>query len=250
MTPRLHLIVPCFDEEHRLPLPDVKASLDRLSDLALTFVDDGSHDRTADVLEGLVRERPGRVGLVRLEKNVGKAEAVRAGILPAFSEGSAYVGYWDADLAAPFESAFDLVDDLERRPGLLLAMGSRLRTRENRIERRAFRHYPGRVVAKAISRTLGLPVYDTQCGAKVFRVTEATRAVFEEPFETRWLFDVEILARLIRLHRQGLVAPPEETVFEHPLPYWHDVPGSKVRAREFFRSFFALRRIRRRYGCP
>jgi hypothetical protein len=107
------------------------------------------------------------------------------------------------------------------------------------IERRAIRHYAGRVVATRISRTLRVATYDTQCGAKLFRVDAMPAGLFDAPFETRWLFDVEVLARLSR---------PADVVIEVPLSVWHDVPGSKVRALDFFRAFLDLRRIRKRYG--
>ena len=66
------------------------------------------------------------------------------------------------------------------------------------IRRSAVRHYTGRLFATAGSLVLGVPVYDTQCGAKAFRVTDALRAALAEPFVSRWAFDVEVLGRLLR----------------------------------------------------
>ena len=63
---------------------------------------------------------------------------------------------------------------------------------------------------------LHLSAYDTQCGAKIFKLDAVTKA-FAQPFVSRWIFDVEILLRLGR-HR----------VVEHPLSVWCDVRGSKL----------------------
>ena len=105
------------------------------------------------------------------------------------------------------------------------------------------RHYLGRVFATAASAALRLPVYDTQCGAKMFRATPETRRLFETPFCTNWIFDVELLARFIRLRKGAGLEPPEKCVYELPLHAWRDVAGSKVRPRDFLKSFFELLRV-------
>ena len=111
------------------------------------------------------------------------------------------------------------------------------------IERRALRHYLWRVFATAASLTLGLRIYDTQCGAKLFRASPPMQALFQDPFATRWLGDVELLARLIQARRGTALPPAEEVIYEFPLIEWHDVAGSKVKAWDFATSLYGLARI-------
>ena len=84
------VVIPCFDEAERLDA-DAFAALATHVD-RLIFVDDGSTDGTAAVLRGLVDSHPHRVELVSLPHNVGKAEAVRIGLLTAIDGGSTLVG--------------------------------------------------------------------------------------------------------------------------------------------------------------
>ena len=134
---------------------------------------------------------------MRLASNQGKAEAVRRGILEAITDGPALVGFWDADLSTPLTVVDDFLDVAAKRPDVDLILGSRVLLMGRDIRRRARRHYVGRVFATAASLALDLPVYDTQCGAKVFRVNEALRRVMSAPFRSPWVFDVEILARYV-----------------------------------------------------
>jgi hypothetical protein len=123
-------------------------------------------------------------------------------------------------------------------------LGSRVRLLGHDIDRRVARHYLGRVFATAASVTLRLPVYDTQCGAKLFRVSETVEALFAEPFCTGWVFDVEILARLVRDVGHEAAA---RRVCELPLERWQDVAGSRVKPIDFARAIGELHRIHRRY---
>lgn len=236
------LVVPCYNEARRLAGSEFESFLGEEPDVGLVFVDDGSTDETPERLLEVAGLAPERVEIVTLPANVGKAEAVRAGLLRALELEPAYLGYWDADLATPLSALLELRALLEERPRLEVVLGARVVLLGRRIQRRALRHYLGRVAATAIAVVLGLRVYDTQCGAKLFRVTPDLERLFAEPFAARWIFDVEILARLIALH--GGPGPAAEVICEHPLEAWSDVPGSKLALRDYARAALDLLRIR------
>ncbi len=92
-----------------------------------------------------------------------------------------------------------------------------------------------------------MPVYDTQCGAKMFRVNDRTRPLFSRPFISRWVFDVELLARYIGIRKAQGAHEVRAGICEIPLQIWHDVAGSKVRPRDFFRAFVDVAKIAATY---
>lgn len=236
------LVLPCFNEEARLRVDDLEAAVRRRPWLVLVLVDDGSTDGTRALLQGLVdRLPPGRAFVVHQERNRGKGEAVRRGLAEALSHGrAAVVGFWDADLSAPLQE----LDGLRSALGDAdLVLGSRVMVLGSRIERRLIRHLGGRGVATLISLLLGLPVYDTQCGAKLLRVDDTLAELLGRPFCSRWLFDVELLARWIRLHPGAL-----HRIRERPLSRWRHTPGSKLRPWEAVAAPVELLRIARAEG--
>jgi hypothetical protein len=102
-------------------------------------------------------------------------------------------------------------------------IGSRwLHLGDTYIKRGCFRHITGRFFATCISFYLDLPVYDSQCGAKLFSA-EAAKIVFQSPFATRWLFDVEIIKRLQQYY--GKKTPG---VLEFPVSHWEDTAGCQI----------------------
>jgi dolichyl-phosphate beta-glucosyltransferase len=241
------IVIPCYNEAQRLPIHAFHAFARKGHPHRFLFVNDGSTDSTGSVLHTLHDAAPERYMLCDLPRNVGKAEAVRTGVLLAWAAGPDYIGYWDADLATPLETIPAFCTQLDTNPALEIVFGARVRLLGRSIERRAIRHYLGRLFATAASITLQLGIYDTQCGAKLFRASPAMRALFQDPFLTRWLFDVEILARLIRTRRGTRLPQVEDILYEFPLHAWHDVAGSKVRLWDFFRAFFELAMIYRYY---
>jgi glycosyltransferase involved in cell wall biosynthesis len=242
MTPidRMLLVVPAWNEAQRLPRDAFLAAIQALPSVDLLLVDDGSTDDTGALLRGMADQAPGRVEVMALARNGGKAEAVRLGLLEARRRGYGLAGYVDADLAAPLDSVVPLRAALDADPARLLALGSRVKLLGWRIERSALRHYLGRVFATCASLALALPVYDTQCGAKLLRLDDRTTHLLDLPFLSRWLFDVELIARL--RDAAGAAA-----IYEVPLPVWRDGGGSSLRIRDFVRAPFELWAIRRRY---
>ena len=164
----------------------------------------------------------------------------------AVEGGADYVGFWDADLATPLVEVRRFVDRLESSPDVRVVLGSRVKMLGRTIDRRTGRHLIGRAFATVIATTLRMPVYDTQCGAKLFRVDVNLEEALAEPFGARWVFDVELLARLRDAYvRRGV--DPLAAMREEPLHEWHDVDGSKVKTRDGVIALIDLYEIRKRY---
>jgi glycosyltransferase involved in cell wall biosynthesis len=244
-VPSVCLIVPCYNEERRLDVPAFERFIGAAPDVSICFVNDGSRDRTLAMVSGLQTRNPGRVTIIDLPRRVGKAEAVRQAMVRIHHEQDVdFIGYWDADLATPLDEVRTMCQYAAALPECLMVLGSRVKRLGSSIHRKASRHYLGRVFATFASLTLRLPVYDTQCGAKLVH-RSVVPALFGDPFVSRWIFDVEVLARLRNL--VGASRLLASTV-EAPLTAWRDVSGSNLRVAHMLRAPFDLWRIRRRYN--
>lgn len=235
---RVGVVVPCFNEAARLDLERF-AELAREPNLLVRFVDDGSADDTARRLAAWTSGVPS-ASLLSLPSNVGKAEAVRAGLSSFVADGLPYVAYFDADLASPPSELVRLIQIARTSPDHDVVLGARVALLGADIARNRSRHYQGRVFATLASIILALPVYDTQCGLKIFRVTPALRSALTSPMPSRWLLDVELLARI--LSSSGGASSPDRIV-EVPLAQWRDVGGSKVDLRAKTRVLVDLARF-------
>jgi glycosyltransferase involved in cell wall biosynthesis len=241
------IVVPCYNEAQRLPVGAFKEFIADNPNVHFVFVEDGSSDRTEAVVRELIEWRPQASSLIVLPRNMGKAEAVRRGFLESFKIESEFTGFWDADLATPLSVIPQFCQVLRDNPDLVMVLGSRVRLLGWNIERRAIRHYAGRVFATVVSLMLRIPVYDTQCGAKLFRHNAVVEQLMQEPFCARWVFDVEIIARLIRALSADATERAGTLFYEFPLHDWRDVAGSRLRLRDFARAALDVLKIWRRY---
>lgn len=213
----LTLVVPCYNEASRLPRETFRTFAESTPDVSFLFVNDGSSDTTSDVLKDFCAERPEQFVLLDLPKNKGKGEAVRAGMNDAIAGGAKLVGFWDADLAIPLEDALAMREILRQKPHLEAVFGSKINLLGRSVQRSVLRHLISRAFATLISMALDLPIYDSQCGAKLFRATDDLRAALTDPFASRWLFDVELLGRLIQIQCDAGRPTVDTTTWEHPV---------------------------------
>jgi glycosyltransferase involved in cell wall biosynthesis len=237
MNSHAGIIIPCYNEEHRLRKDALWPLLDR-ADVRLVLVDDGSTDGTKPVLRTLADQAPERIDVLPLTANRGKAEAVRAGLRHALHGGADIVGYADADMATPAGELIRLLDTLHTT-GASAVLGSRVAVLGADIERKHTRHYLGRVFATCASLVLRAPVYDTQCGAKFFRRTTYLEAALDAPFRSRWAFDVELIGRIMA--RAG--GYRAAGIMEVPLRHWRDVQGSKIKPTQMLKAGLDLATI-------
>jgi len=251
-------VVPWYNEAHRLHAEPFFEFLALDHPVRFLFVNDGSTDETLSLLEAMrqgaiERGYPDRIAILDKKINGGKGEAIRDGMRAALAESGSsceYIGFWDADLATPLAAIPQLLAVLEATPHLQMIFGSRVRLLGRRIERNPARHYLGRLFATVASHTLSLPIYDTQCGAKIFKVTPDLAHVLADPFISRWIFDVELVARYLQLRGRDFCY---STIYEFPLDSWEDVGGSKLRSFDFVYAALDIFRIHRRYlaaGVP
>lgn len=237
------LIIPCYNESERILESEFLAFVIKNPNFSLLFVNDGSTDNTQIILRKL-SEKHAQISLLNLSKNMGKAEAVRIGMLSCINIDYSYVGYWDADLSTPLSEAARFIPFFEG--SLKIVMATRLKRLGSMVERSTKRHFFGRIFATFTSLILDLPVYDSQCGAKIFSV-EIVEPLFDKKFITKWLFDVELLARYQLLVGKSVVL---QNVLEIPVLVWKEVKGSKLNLMALIKVPFELLKINSYYKKP
>lgn len=240
-------IIPCFNEEFRLKTEAFLQFEKENTNVHFLFVDDGSKDGTAKVIKDLSNKMKQANALV-LDTNVGKAEAIRSGILfnKEKLKNFQFIGYLDADLSVPLGEIPDFLNILQKNSTVKFIMGARIARLGANIKRIRTRHYLGRIFATLVSILLKEPVYDTQCGIKLIH-SSVVFELFKDEFISKWLFDVELL------FRWKVIFPTKtniDTIYEQPLRKWTDVPGSKLNLINFLYAPIELFIIWKKYRKP
>lgn len=237
-------VVPCYNEAARWNATYWKRIF-QIEGAHWVFVDDGSTDDTASLARTASAEGPAEV--ISNETNTGKAESVRRGMLHALACTSTArsisgVGFLDADGAFRPEEVERLIEVFRVRTRdhcYEAVWSSRVALSGHNIERSSARHYIGRGLSTLMSLgTLPLP-YDTQSGLKLFTVTDDLRSVLHPPFRTRWLFELELLNRIVVKRHTPM------RIWEEPITDWADVKGSRITIRESLRILGELLTVKR-----
>ena len=227
---RLSIVIPAYNEAARIgaTLLDVHAYLVKQPyNAEVIVVDDGSTDRTADV----VRSEFPAVRVVSYPDNRGKGHAVRTGMLAATGEIRIF---FDADGSTPIDEFEKLLPHFEA--GADVVIGSRMMKESDIVvHQRWFRERMGRVF-NVVLHGLGLtPFSDTQCGFKAFTARAAEICFTRQTLE-RFIFDVEVLC-IARRHGLRIVEVPIK---------WINNPDSRVHmlqdAAPTLRDLVAIRR--------
>ena len=209
---RTALIIPCYNEAARLDSGEYLKAIEEMPGLDLCFVDDGSSDGTSDLLRVLAAAAPERIKYLTLERNSGKSEAVRSGIVYMLEEVQElmHIGFWDADLATPLPELRRFMAIFESDSRRRFVFGSR-KSEGGDIRRSFFRRFAAVVVGGLIKGVLPGKIKDSQCGAKIF-TKKCAQKIFRDRFLTSWLFDVELFIR----QRRDCVSMTEyqESIYE------------------------------------
>jgi glycosyltransferase involved in cell wall biosynthesis len=226
------LVIPVYNEATRLDF-DYFRKISDLSGIFLLFVNDGSTDRSAELIECFV-DSITNCAYISLDQNLGKAEALRFGFHELSTKSNIkYLGFLDSD------AAFS-VNDINRISMLINSghynsqasniwwWSSRRRNSNNQISRRLSRHLIGRLISKIIQIGFDSLPYDTQSGFKLFQVTPAFISILEFPMKTKWFIDIELLMRLKKIHGTTL------EINEFELSKWKDISGSKISFKSIF----------------
>lgn len=239
------LVIPCHNEALRLDIGRIHKLLEREPDWHFLFVDDGSTDGTALMLEELRRSFREQVLVLTLPQNAGKAEAVRQGILHALDQAPlpAYVGYLDADFSTPPESLEPFRDLLQRRKDLQGVIGVRMELGGRHIKRELHKSVMNKTLAWLSSAILGVRFRDPTCGAKLLRASPELRSALHRPFLSRGIFDVELISRLGLYYERAGLGPLEWSLYEYPLEQWNDVGGSHRKFDDYFDALWDLGKI-------
>lgn len=238
------IIIPCFNEETRLSTSEFLnyVSENKNDQIHFLFVNDGSLDNTSVILSKL-KSNSDKINVLNLKNNSGKAEAIRKGIQSIEISQFDFIGYFDADLAAPLSEIENLIYTSKRIKHPEFILGSRIKLiGYSKINRKSSRHYIGRVFATVVSNMLDLAIYDTQCGAKLIS-SKVAKNLFNDPFISKWLFDVELLFRY-----KKICPDYSNRIIEVPLEKWEDVAGSKIKLSYFLKAPFDLLKIYFKYN--
>ena len=231
----LSVIIPMYNEEN-VVFETAETLLSRLRrtgyDFEIIFSDDGSVDRTAEIVSAIAAENP-EVRLIRSEENKGKGHAVRLGMSESLGD---YAVFTDCDLAYGADAVLQILDKL-RDTNADICIGSRALHPSGYADYPKMRRFISESYVKILKKTASFSYSDAQCGLKGFD-RKVCLPLFERCCVDGFAFDLEIL---MLADSMGI------RVCEIPVRVLNHVPeNSKVRAvRDAFKMLSDVRTIKK-----
>lgn len=228
----LSVIIPAYNEEKRLPktLEEIDKYLSKQSyDYEILVVNDGSKDKTAEIVRGLTSAIK-NLRLIDNKINQGKGAVVRQGMLAAQGD---YRLFTDADNSTPIDQLEKIWPEFEKNYDIVI--GSRdVKGAILDPPQGLFRRFVGEGFKLLRKIIIGLwEIEDSQCGFKCFK-KEVAEKVFPKCKINRFAFDPEILILAKKLGYK---------IKEIPV-YWRNDPQSKVKFKSMVKMAIDLLKIR------
>ncbi len=244
VTEKYAIIVPCYNEEKRLPYRKFLDFATKHPEVLVCFVNDGSRDKTLSLLRGIQVESPQNICVYNMKQNGGKSAAVREGMLYVHENFQIpLLGFLDADLATTPEEWLQMAKYKEQYPRFGAVVGSRIPRLGAAINREDSRSFVSAIIKMIIRRILKANFQDTQCGAKIFH-RSLVPFLFNQAFMTPWLFDVEIFLRLQKKFGKTTL---QNGVLEFPLMQWDEVGDSRLKLKDTIKIPLQLSRLYYKY---
>jgi dolichyl-phosphate beta-glucosyltransferase len=208
-APELSIIIPAYNEETLIArtLECLQSYLSaRPEQYEIIVVDDGSQDRTVQVVQHLQKNNTA-LRLLLNPENMGKGFSIRQGVLKSSGQ---FIIFTDADLPYELEAIEGFLRAL--RDGYDLAIGSRVLPGSDVKGVPALRYVAGQIFSWMVQAVLfsGLP--DTQCGFKSFRA-DVARDIFRRLTISGFGFDVEML--FVARKQKRTIQPVPVHMIEH-----------------------------------
>jgi undecaprenyl-phosphate 4-deoxy-4-formamido-L-arabinose transferase len=165
--PQVSVVIPCYNEELNIPnlVGRLFKTLDQMGrTYEVVFVDDGSKDRTLELLVAATKDRP-NVRIIELARNAGQHNAIFAAL--AASRGNTVVTL-DADLQNPPEEIPKLLAKIDEGYDVV---GGWRKKRDDPL----FRKLASKIVNKMIRRATGVYLNDYGCMLRAYTRPVAKR---------------------------------------------------------------------------
>lgn len=228
------VVFPAYNEAARINLEHYSNFSKQHPDCLVIMVDDGSTDSSRQLLAKLEQETS-TIKVLLLDKNVGKAEAIRQGFNFAKDYKLSFLGFADSDEATPFSELSRVIGHCKGLKNFFL-IASRVKEKSSQIKRRKLRLIASFFFKFIVTKSTGVMVEDPQCGCK-FMSIEIANDLFDRPFISRWLFDVELLFRFKKLK---INKDENYNVENIRLKEWTDIPNGKLKLKDFLIAPFGL----------